>query len=319
MKKIRFIVDSILDIFSVGFNRICLFFSKGMFFYFYIVFSFLSKIFKFKFINRLRDFFKKLQNTPDSFMTVAAFCLLAFFFYNNIYISKNTVFVPENNITKDKIEYKEIIDDDTTTNNNNSEDINLFRKFSSKYNINNIDFNELKSINDDVVAWITVDSTNINYPVVLTSDNDYYLEHDINKSYTTNGWTFMDYRNSPDMSDKNTIFYGHNLLNKTAFGSLSNLFTDKWFKNSNHKINVRTENGFYTYQVFSVYYIDPEVYYLQTSFYNDERYKDFLNTLVSRSLYDFNEVVGVEDKIITLSTCTEDNKNRKVIHAKRVE
>ena len=128
----------------------------------------------------------------------------------------------------------------------------------------------------------------------------------------------MDYRNSPSMEDKNTIFYGHNLLNKTAFGSLANLFTDKWFNKSNHRITIRTESGIYTYEVFSVYYIDPEVYYLQTSFYNDETYKEFLDTLVSRSLYNFNVELSTDDQIITLSTCTEDNKNRKAMHARRI-
>ena len=185
--------------------------------------------------------------------------------------------------------------------------------------INQVDFSDLKEMNPDAVAWIMVDGTNVNYPVVQSGDNDYYLNHDIKKNLKASGWTFMDYRNSINLVDSNTIFYGHNLLNKTAFGSLSNVFEEKWFKNSNHYIVIRTENVRYVYQIFSCYYIDPEIYYLQTNFYRDSDYQEFLNTLKSRSKFDFGLDVSANDKIITLSTCTDDNKGRKVVHAKRVD
>ena len=82
--------------------------------------------------------------------------------------------------------------------------------------------------------------------------------------YSINGWTFMDFRNDTMLNDKNTIFYGHNLLNKTAFGSIANLFTENWLMNSSHKILVVTESKIYTYEIFSVYYSEPVSYYLQT-------------------------------------------------------
>ena len=128
----------------------------------------------------------------------------------------------------------------------------------------------------------------------------------------------MDFRNSKEMSDSNTIFYGHNLLNKTGFGSLSNVFTDKWFKSSNHRIIVVTENKRYVYEVFSCYSIEPEIYYLSNNFNNNSEYKKFLDTLVDRSNYKFNVNLDANDKIITLSTCTDDNKGRKVVHAKLI-
>ena len=107
----------------------------------------------------------------------------------------------------------------------------------SKMSLGEVDFSWLQSINEQTVAWISVDGTNINYPVVLTSDNDFYLTHNFTKEYTHNGWIFMDYRNRP-MSDNNVIFYGHNLLNKGAFGSVSKLFTKKWFNSTTHNIIV---------------------------------------------------------------------------------
>ena len=71
-------------------------------------------------------------------------------------------------------------------------------------------------INKEIVSWISVYSTNINYPIVKSDNNEFYLNHNINKSYDSSGWTFMDYRNNSDLSDFNTIFYGHNLINKTC-------------------------------------------------------------------------------------------------------
>ena len=245
-------------------------------------------------------------------------CILSIFFYGNVYSSsKDTVFIKDNN-DKDKevVEYKK--DDNKVEDTVPKNDINLYRTYSSSYNIDTVSLSKIRETNTETVAWITVDRTNINYPVLKTSDNDYYLSHDINRTYTTNGWIFMDYRNDPLMNDKNTIFYGHNLLNKTAFGSVSNLFTDDWYKKSNHIIMVKTDAGLFKYEVFSVYYIDPEVYYLQTAFYSNERYKDFLDTILSRSMYNFKVDLSTDDKIITLSTCTEDNKNRKVVHARKI-
>ena len=128
----------------------------------------------------------------------------------------------------------------------------------------------------------------------------------------------MDYRNSSIMDNKNTVIYGHNLINKTAFGSLSSLFTDKWFNNSNHKIIIYTLDGNYTFEIFSVYYKEPESYYLNTNFSSDNDYLFFLKSLKSRSIYDFNVELNSEDKIITLSTCTDNNKGRKVVHAKLI-
>mgnify|MGYP002627390419 CR=1 FL=1 len=129
----------------------------------------------------------------------------------------------------------------------------------------------------------------------------------------------MDYRNDINMSDDNTIFYGHNLLNKTSFGSISNIFTKKWFNSSNHYIIVRTPTKKYVYEIFSIYYIDPEVYYLQNNFYSDSEHKAFLDKLKGRSKFKFSATVSTNDKIITLSTCTDDNKGRKVVHAKLIE
>ena len=85
-----------------------------------------------------------------------------------------------------------------------------------------------------------------------------------------------------------------------------------------HKIIYITENKKYIYEVFSIYYSEPVTDYLQTSFYDDNSYTEFLNNLKKKSKYNFKVNVTSSDKIITLSTCTDDNKGRKVVHAKLV-
>ena len=99
----------------------------------------------------------------------------------------------------------------------------------------------------------------------------------------------MDYRNNSDLSDFNTIFYGHNLINKTSFGSVSNMFNDKWFETSNHNIVVANKNGKYTYKMFAVYYSEPDSSYLQTNYDNKNEYLDFLNMLKEKSKFNFSE------------------------------
>ncbi len=311
-KFCKFVVNSI----QLGFYYICLVFSKGFFFYFYIISLLFEKIFRVSFFTKVKVYFKEKQNNPVAFLMLVFAFYVGVFLYSYLYVDKNDIKYVDKEIIQDEVVQEKSIASDKETYKDN--EINLFRKYG-KMDINQVNFSELKQTNEEVVAWIMVDGTNVNYPVVQTKDNDFYLNHDIKKNPKASGWVFTDYRNSMDLVDNNTIFYGHNLLNKTAFGSLSNVFTDKWFENSNHYIVVRTEKVRYVYQVFSCYYIDPEIYYLQTNFYRDSDYQEFLNTLKARSNYDFGLEVTANDKIITLSTCTDDNKGRKVIHAKRVD
>ena len=301
-----------------GFYYLCSVITKGFFFYFYLIFSIFEKILRLKIFTKIKLFFKKRQNDPVAFLMVVLFFLVGVFLYTYLYDDAEVKYVDDSILDTEKEvskKDKSIASDKESYSDN---EVNLFRKYA-KMNINDVDFNELKQTNSEVVAWIMVDGTNINYPIVQTVDNDYYLNHDIVKGPKASGWPFMDYRNNSDMSNDNTIFYGHNLLNKTAFGSIANIFTEKWFNSSNHYIIIRTPDAKYVYEIFANYYIDPEVYYLQNDFYTDSERKAFYDKLKSRSLFNYNVEVGAGDKIITLSTCTDDNKGRKVIHAKLIK
>ena len=286
--------------------KIVLIFSRGFFFYFYLIAYLLSKLFPVTFFDNLKLFFKRRQEDTTAFLLVVLVFLFGVNIYIRFYDNNETIHV---NVGDGLIQSNNSLD---------NTELNLYRKYA-KLNMNLSTFKNIIKDNKSIVSWLMVDGTNINYPIVQTDNNQYYLNHDLNNDLKASGWTYMDYRNDTNLLDDNTIFYGHNLANKTSFGSLSNLFSNKWFDESNHYIVVFNEKGKYVYEIFSVYEIDPETYYLQNNFSNKNDYLEFLNTLKSRSIYNFNINVSKNDRIITLSTCSDDNKNRKVVHAKLIE
>ena len=191
-----------------------------------------------------------------------------------------------------------------------------------KIEVENIDFNKLINKNPDTIGWIKVLGTDINYPVVQTNNNDFYLTHSFDKSYNKAGWIFADYINKNlknNELDKNTIIYGHNRQNNSMFGTLSNVFKEEWLSNKeNYYINFSTLNNNMVWEVFSTYTIEKEEYYIQSNFSSDEEYISFLNTIKNRSTYKYDVNISKEDKILTLSTCTNVGEGRTVLHAKLI-
>lgn len=182
-----------------------------------------------------------------------------------------------------------------------------------------VDFNLLIEKNSDTVAWIALNGTNINYPVVQATDNDYYLYHAYDHSDNQAGWVFMDYRNNPIEFSRNTIIYGHGMNNNTIFGTLRYIVENWWYNNpDNHIVKLSTPSENTLWQVFSIYTIPEETYYIQTDFTDNEEYNNFLSKLKARSIYDFNTELNENDKIITLSSCYNDDL-RVVLHAKLIK
>lgn len=182
-----------------------------------------------------------------------------------------------------------------------------------------VDFNSLINKNNDTVAWVKLNGTNINYPVVQTTDNNYYLHHAFDNSYNEAGWVYMDYRNNPEDFNQNTIIYGHGMNNNTIFGSLRYVVDSWWYENpDNHILKISTNYENTLWQVFSVYTIPEESYYLQTDFDDDEKFTEFLGNLSSRSFYNFGVQLNQNDKIVTLSSCY-NNQLRVVLHAKLIK
>lgn len=188
-----------------------------------------------------------------------------------------------------------------------------------KMNLIHVNFNELKEINDDTKGWIKVNGTNVNYPFVQASNNDYYLNHSFDKSYNDAGWVFLDYRNKIGDMDKNTIIYAHGRFDNTMFGTLRNILSNGWTKNSdNFVIRMSSEYENTLWQVFSVYKIPTTSDYLQIYFDDDSDFLDFSKMLLDRSGYNFNTSISSNDKILTLSTCYNDDI-KLVVHAKLIK
>ncbi len=182
------------------------------------------------------------------------------------------------------------------------------------------DFTSLLSQNKDTVGFIHIKNTNINYPIVQTTNNSYYLSHSFDKKENKAGWIFMDYRNSHDDLDDNTIIYGHARLDGTMFGSLRNTLTTSWQNNrDNYVIFLSTLKENMIFQIFSIYTIEKEGYYIKTNFSNEEKKKLWLQTMKERNIAPINTEVNTNDKILTLSTCQNDDNGRIVIQAKLIK
>lgn len=182
-----------------------------------------------------------------------------------------------------------------------------------------IDFNKLKEQNNETIAWIKVNNTNVEYPVVKTTNNSFYLNHSFDKSKNLAGWIFADCKNKFDNTDKNIVIYGHNMRDGSMFGSMKNILNSDWYENEeNTNITLFTENEKCIYKVFSVYKIESEDYYIKTEFSNDSEFEKFIETLKKRSIKNFNIDISKEDSILTLSTCANNNKYRVVLHAKKI-
>lgn len=188
-----------------------------------------------------------------------------------------------------------------------------------KMNMINVDFTELLKQNSDTKGWIQVNGTNINYPFVQSNNNAYYLNHSFTKKKNEAGWVFLDYRNDINNLSRNNIIYAHSRLDKTMFGSLKNILSNNWYKNTdNHIIKLSTEKENTLWQVFSVYHIKTENYYITTDFRDDDEFKIFIDTISKRSKLKFDASVDVNDTILTLSTCRAGDE-KVVLHAKLIK
>lgn len=182
-----------------------------------------------------------------------------------------------------------------------------------------VEFTNLLTQNSDIVGWINVPNTNIDYPFVKTNNNDYYLHHSIDKSWNDAGWIFLDYRNNINELDTNTIIYGHGRLDGTMFGSLKETMNNEWLNNKdNHVVKISSLSYNYLFEVFSIYKIKTTNDYLYNNFQTSTEYNSFLEKITNRSLYNFNVNVTTKDKIITLSTCY-NNTEKYVLHGKLIK
>lgn len=182
-----------------------------------------------------------------------------------------------------------------------------------------INFNDLKNINQDIVAWIYIEGTSINYPIVQTSDNQYYLKHNYNKEYSAYGSIYMDATANYDFSSLNTFIYGHYTSSGIMFGELGN-YMDQEFYNEHPDILIYTPEETYTAKIFSVHVDDASSESYQMIFPTQESYFNYVNLMTEKSVIKSDVKVDItKDKIITLYSCSRetnyDKQDRYYVHA----
>ncbi len=175
-----------------------------------------------------------------------------------------------------------------------------------------VDFAALQAINDDVVGWIYLEGTKINYPIVRGSDNDYYLTHLYDGTGNGSGSIFMDYRAAADFSSPNTPIYGHRMNNGSMFAQVAN-YSNLQFFNEHPTILILTPEKNYKMQVFSAYVAADSAASWDYEFANDEAFADWLQTAKSKSYFDNDVIPEVTEKVVTLSTCTYEFDNARFI------
>lgn len=175
-----------------------------------------------------------------------------------------------------------------------------------------INFDELNKINSDVVGWIKINNTTVDYPIMQTTDNEYYLKKDIYKKYDQCGSIFMDNKNKANFTDKNTVIYGHNIKKGIMFADLEKIYNGNL--GNDIEINVYTKEKEMTYKVFSSYETEPEGYSINTNISENEM-DNFIKTLSQRSKNKYDCEYEDIDQILTLSTCDNTGKKRILVHA----
>ena len=170
-----------------------------------------------------------------------------------------------------------------------------------------VDWAALKAINADVVGWIQIPGTVVDYPVYQGSDNDHYLNTNAEGVYGVGGQIFMDYQNTaPGLVDEQTIVYGHHLKNGAMFKQVADMDNQEFF-NSIHTVWYVTEDATYELEPLFVYYTNPDDTNVRVfSWPSQDEYHAYLNGLLSKSVSstaDASAIIGGTSRVLTLSTC----------------
>ena len=169
--------------------------------------------------------------------------------------------------------------------------------------LKDMDFSALRQQNPDVLGWILIPGTRVSYPVVQGTDNSYYLDHTWRGGKNSVGAIFMDYRNSGDLSDFNTIIYGHRMNNRSMFGTLSQ-YKSRSYWQAHPYVYLTDDSGTHRYEIFAAgeVSVDSDVYRLGLR--SDSSRQSFLDSCLALSALNTGVTPHTYDKVLTLSTCT---------------
>ena len=185
-----------------------------------------------------------------------------------------------------------------------------------RHNYTKANFEALAKINPDVVGWLSLEDTVINYPIAQGSDNEYYLHHLFTKEYNNTGCIFMDVDNAKDFSDLNTILYAHHMRNGSMFAELEG-YRDQEYYNTHKELVLQTPSGNYLVEPFAGLLTDGYSDYIQIGFQDSDSFLSYVNQMRSQSTFQSDVTITAEDRILTMSTCRYDVDNgRYAVFAK---
>ena len=203
---------------------------------------------------------------------------------------------------------------------------NIYEPYNNDYTRNEDNqfskFDKLKAINPDIIGWITISNTEVNNPVFQTDNNQFYVDHDMDKAYNSYGALFLDYRCriDPKALTRNQIIYGHNMRYGAMFGTLDEYRSIDFYK-KNPLIQFDSLYEQRQYKIFAIMVVndaeDDTFGYTysayRTDFTNDDDFMSWIQHSRDRSLFDTTVDVNTEDEIITLSTCCYDYENARFV------
>lgn len=182
--------------------------------------------------------------------------------------------------------------------------------------LSQVDLGALREVNEEVLGWILIPDTGVDYPMVQGTDNDYYLNHTWKRSRNSMGAIFLDYRCGGDLLDDNTVIYGHRMNNDSMFGLLHQYKSQHYF-DEHPDIYIVDGTGCYRYAIFAAYEADAnggKTYIVRFS--SNEKKLEYLDYCLGMSVIDAGFVPGVDQRVITLSTCTGNgHETRWVVQA----
>lgn len=179
------------------------------------------------------------------------------------------------------------------------------------------DFAALQEQNPDCIAWIRFPNIDINYPVLQGTDNNYYLKHTFSGEKVTAASIFMDFNNTPDFTDDNTVIYGHNMRNGSMFAKLNQFAEESYYK-ENPYFWIYTPKVIYRYDIFSCHVVNVETEEMYCQYAEAKEFTEYLEHLKEKSDYPIDMEVTSADRIVTLYTCNSaGSAYRYQVHAKQ--
>ena len=179
-----------------------------------------------------------------------------------------------------------------------------------------LDLEALREVNPDVIGWIRIPDTDVDYPLMQGTDNDYYLNYTWDGQKSIMGSIFLEYQNSPELTDFNTMVYGHNMENGSMFASLR-YYADENYWKAHPYVYIRCDEGVYRYEIFSTYLTEVEGNAYGLGFATDRIKQLFLNESCRDSAVKTEIRPENTDRILTLSTCSGIGySTRWVVHAR---